>query len=91
MANREDRIKQRAYEIWEQEGRPHGEDLKHWLQAFKELGDAKDDREGAAASKANKTSARRTQANSSARGDATSSAAGVASAAGKDRKQSTKN
>lgn len=38
MASNEDRIRQRAYEIWEQEGRPHGEDLKHWLRAFQEFG-----------------------------------------------------
>ena len=37
MASNEDRIRQRAYEIWEQEGRPDGEDLKHWLQAFQEI------------------------------------------------------
>ncbi|EJJ29999.1 DUF2934 domain-containing protein [Rhizobium sp. CF142] len=37
MASNEGRIRQRAYEIWEQEGRPHGEDLKHWLQAFQEI------------------------------------------------------
>lgn len=37
MAANEDRIRQRAYEIWEQEGRPHGEDMKHWLQAFEEI------------------------------------------------------
>ena len=37
MAANEDRIRQRAYEIWEQEGRPHGEDMKHWLRAFEEI------------------------------------------------------
>ncbi len=37
MASNEDRIRQRAYEIWEREGRPHGEDLKHWLRAFQEI------------------------------------------------------
>ncbi|MDR6666090.1 DUF2934 domain-containing protein [Rhizobium sp. 1399] len=37
MASNEGRIRQRAYEIWEQEGRPHGEDLKHWLLAFQEI------------------------------------------------------
>lgn len=37
MPSNEGRIRQRAYEIWEQEGRPHGEDLKHWLQAFQEI------------------------------------------------------
>ena len=37
MASNEGRIRQRAYEIWEREGRPQGEDLKHWLQAFQEI------------------------------------------------------
>jgi Protein of unknown function (DUF2934) len=37
MAENEDRIRQRAYEIWEQEGRPQGEDMRHWLQAFQEI------------------------------------------------------
>lgn len=37
-ATREKQIRKRAYEIWEQEGRPHGEDLKHWLKAFEEIG-----------------------------------------------------
>ena len=23
----------RAYELWEKEGRPHGRDLAHWLEA----------------------------------------------------------
>jgi len=27
------RIRTRAYSIWEAEGRPHGRDLDHWLQA----------------------------------------------------------
>ena len=29
----ERRIRIRAYEIWEQEGRPEGRDVDHWLQA----------------------------------------------------------
>jgi hypothetical protein len=37
MGLKEDRIRQRAYEIWEREGRPQGEDMKHWLQAFQEI------------------------------------------------------
>ena len=37
MATKEDQIRQRAYEIWEREGRPHGDDMKHWLQAFQEI------------------------------------------------------
>lgn len=30
-------ISRRAYEIWENEGRPEGSDLRHWLQAEQEL------------------------------------------------------
>jgi hypothetical protein len=26
-------IRQHAYQLWEQAGRPHGADLDHWLQA----------------------------------------------------------
>lgn len=32
-----DAISRRAYEIWEREGRPEGNDLRHWLQAEQEL------------------------------------------------------
>ncbi|CCM76062.1 DUF2934 domain-containing protein [Rhizobium mesoamericanum] len=42
MNEREENIRRRAYEIWEQEGRPHGQDMKHWLQAFKEFADQAD-------------------------------------------------
>ena len=37
MSTHEDQIRQRAYQIWEREGRPHGDDLKHWMQAFQEI------------------------------------------------------
>jgi hypothetical protein len=30
-------ISRRAYELWENEGRPEGCDLRHWLQAEQEL------------------------------------------------------
>lgn len=30
-------VRERAYRIWESEGRPHGRDLDHWLQAEREL------------------------------------------------------
>lgn len=33
----EERIRRRAYEIWEREGRPDGEHNRHWQQAEKEL------------------------------------------------------
>src|SRR5262249_4925557 len=36
---REDRIARRAYEIWEEEGRPHGRDQEHWRRAAEEIAD----------------------------------------------------
>lgn len=30
-------IKERAYHIWVREGRPHGRDFEHWVQAQVEL------------------------------------------------------
>lgn len=35
-----DAISRRAYELWENEGRPEGNDLRHWLQAEQELSGA---------------------------------------------------
>ena len=32
-----DLVSRRAYELWENEGRPEGSDLRHWLQAEQEL------------------------------------------------------
>ena len=31
-------IAARAYQLWEEEGRPHGRDLDHWSKATSELG-----------------------------------------------------
>jgi hypothetical protein len=45
--DRETRIRERAYAIWEREGRPQGRDAEHWAQATAEM-DA-EDRVGAAA------------------------------------------
>jgi hypothetical protein len=39
--DKQDRIKQRAYEIWESAGRPHGAHEVHWQQASSEI-DAED-------------------------------------------------
>lgn len=33
----EERIRTRAYELWEAEGRPEGREIDHWLQAVQEL------------------------------------------------------
>jgi Protein of unknown function (DUF2934) len=37
-SDREKEIRQRAYELWEQEGKPHGDDLRHWLKALEQFG-----------------------------------------------------
>jgi hypothetical protein len=46
--SKEDRIRRRAYEIWEQEGRPHGRDWDHWTRAAQEI-----EKEGVAPEAAN--------------------------------------
>ncbi|WP_137387603.1 DUF2934 domain-containing protein [Rhodoligotrophos defluvii] len=35
--DRQEKIRQRAYAIWEAEGRPHNRDREHWLQAENEV------------------------------------------------------
>jgi hypothetical protein len=34
----EQRIRERAYQIWEAEGRPDGRGFEHWRQAQEEMG-----------------------------------------------------
>lgn len=36
--NKHERIRRRAHEIWEREGRPEGAAVRHWQQACDELG-----------------------------------------------------
>ena len=35
--DKEARIRERAYEIWVREGRPHGRDAEHWQKAAAEI------------------------------------------------------
>jgi Protein of unknown function (DUF2934) len=37
MSDRETRVRERAHQLWEQEGRPHGRDSDHWEQAAREI------------------------------------------------------
>ena len=37
MPDTESIIRERAYALWEQSGRPHGRDKDHWFQAAKEV------------------------------------------------------
>jgi hypothetical protein len=45
-ADRHEKIRQRAYEIWEREGRPEGQHERHWHQALDELGRDESDPQG---------------------------------------------
>jgi len=40
MDDRDELIRRRAYAIWENEGRPEGDDRRHWDQASREMGEA---------------------------------------------------
>jgi Protein of unknown function (DUF2934) len=42
MSDRTLRISEYAYHLWVQEGRPHGRDIEHWLQAERELSNRSD-------------------------------------------------
>jgi hypothetical protein len=42
--NYRDRIAERAHELWERDGRPHGKDEHYWFLAERELGRHIDDR-----------------------------------------------
>jgi hypothetical protein len=39
MPDREQRIRERAHSLWEQEGRPEGRDREHWERAMREIDD----------------------------------------------------
>ncbi|WP_236025170.1 DUF2934 domain-containing protein [Arenibaculum pallidiluteum] len=39
MFEREERVRRRAYEIWEREGRPDGRHDEHWVRALAEIVD----------------------------------------------------
>ncbi len=42
MGDREERIRQRAYGIWQEEGEPHGRAAEHWHRAERELDEQTD-------------------------------------------------
>jgi hypothetical protein len=39
MDDHDERIRQRAHEIWEEEGRPEGREYSHWLRARADIRD----------------------------------------------------
>lgn len=50
----EEAIRERAYAIWEEEGRPHGKDLDHWHRAAAEINAPASRPDGPAASPPNR-------------------------------------
>ncbi|MET1754196.1 DUF2934 domain-containing protein [Novosphingobium sp. RD2P27] len=51
MSDRENRIRERAFALWLEQGSPHGRDQEHWDQACSEIDE--EDRTGAATSASN--------------------------------------
>ncbi|MGH7001373.1 MAG: DUF2934 domain-containing protein [Stellaceae bacterium] len=51
-SDRERRIREKAYDIWVREGRPHGRDAEHWQKAEAAITSAEDMAMGAAARRA---------------------------------------
>ncbi len=52
-SDRQRRIEQRAYALWEAEGQPYGKDEEHWHRAVREI-----DAEATASTKVKRTSQR---------------------------------
>ena len=85
--DRDERIRQRAHELWEREGRPHGRHDDHWQQAREEI-DAEalqmDSMKGVSADPAQDSPAPKRRGRP-AKSDATEAAAGAAPSAPKSR------
>ena len=47
---RRGQVRARAYELWEQAGRPAGQDLEFWLEAERQFEDEREERKGPGAS-----------------------------------------
>ncbi|MEW9854612.1 DUF2934 domain-containing protein [Novosphingobium sp. M1R2S20] len=45
MSDRENRIRERAFALWQEHGSPHGRDQEHWEQACREI-EEEDSRSG---------------------------------------------
>jgi hypothetical protein len=78
-----DSISRRAYELWEQEGRPEGNDMRHWLQAEQELAGGKSTSNG------NGTTARSDQARQQASDARPLQGTRAGAAANRDSKRSS--
>jgi hypothetical protein len=59
MEDRMERIRARAHELWETNGREHGRDSEHWLQAEREIDAVEAGGHQANEGEGNRTAARR--------------------------------
>lgn len=48
MDDQDERIRKRAHDIWEEEGRPEGREYSHWLRARAEIRAEDGERQGRA-------------------------------------------
>ncbi|MEA2671279.1 MAG: hypothetical protein QOG45_1499 [Chloroflexota bacterium] len=84
----EDRIRNRAYELWEGEGRPEGREVDHWLQAAQEIsGEVAGETSAVAPSVARRPRTPRTASTSASPAARTPTAA---AAAGRSRSRASK-
>jgi len=58
QSDRQARIRERAYQIWVEEGRVHGKDHEHWRRAERELVEAESSGKRPAAARPRRTSAK---------------------------------
>lgn len=72
--NREKTVRDKAYAIWEAEGRPDGRDAEHWQRAEDEISSSGSDKAG---SKAEKGATTRTVKSSSEKAPASKGSAAV--------------
>jgi hypothetical protein len=72
----EDRIRKRAYELWEAEGRPEGREVDHWLQAAQEVSEEVSGETSAVARRPRTPRSASTAASPAARTPAAAAAAG---------------
>ena len=88
----EAKVRERAYYIWEREGRPHGRELQHWQAALSELTLEANSSNGAGGKSARPRASRKSRIGSmvAKAKDALDGAPTAAKPAPHKRKQSTK-
>jgi Protein of unknown function (DUF2934) len=79
--DREARIRARAHEIWEKEGRPAGEEQRHWDQASREIDASEAEKGGKKASPRKTASAEKTPKTATKRAATGARSSGVAKTA----------